>query len=73
MFAAVWQPKKNRMTSPDARWTVRGVDEAVTRRIRVLAIYRNVQIHVLVEEALRDLLEKYDAQGVKVVVNGVEH
>jgi hypothetical protein len=57
----------------DSRWTVRGVDEAVTRRIRVLAIYRNVQTHVLVQEALLDLLEKYDAQNVKVVIDGVEH
>ena len=56
----------------DSRWTVRGVDEAVTRKIRVLAIYRNVQIHVLVQEALLDLLEKYDAQNVKVVIDGVE-
>lgn len=56
----------------DSRWTVRGVDEVVIRRIRVLATYRGVQMHVLVQEALLDLLEKYDAQNVKVVIDGVE-
>jgi len=40
------------------RWAIRGINKDITKRMRILAVHRDVKISALLNEALEQYLER---------------
>jgi|KBSMisStandDraft_5_1062788.scaffolds.fasta_scaffold10057177_1 hypothetical protein len=58
--------------TPPYRWAVRGVDEVLVRRLRIMALRQGLPVYRLLDEALADYLEKHGYDTLKVFIDGVE-